>query len=75
MDKLLEILKKIDGDVDYLAEKELVTRHILDSIDITLLISELEEAFDIEIGMEYMDNDNFNSLEAMWKMILEIREG
>lgn len=75
MDKLLEILQQIDGDVDFRKEKELVTRHILDSIDITLLISELEEKFDIEIGMEYMDDDNFNSLESIWKMIREIQEG
>lgn len=75
MDKVLEILRRIDNEVDFLAEKELVTGHVLDSIDITLLISDLEEEFDIEIGMEYMDESNFNSLEAIWKMILEIQEG
>ena len=33
-----------------------------------------EEEFDIEIGPEYLVPENFNSAEAMWKMIQKIQE-
>ena len=66
MDKIIEILEEIKSGVDYANEKELVTGKILDSIEITSLISALEEEFDIEIGMEYMENSNFDSVEAIW---------
>ncbi len=64
-----------DAGIDFTVETGLISGHILDSIDVTTLISELETEFDIEITMEYMDNDNFDSAEAIWEMIQEIQEG
>lgn len=74
MDKILEILNKIKPGMNFESEKGLVSGHILDSIDMTTLISELEMQFDVEIGMEYMDHDNFDSAEDIWKMICLIKE-
>jgi len=75
MEKVLEILNSIKNGIDFETETGLVSRQILDSIDVTTLITELESQFDIEIGMEYMDNDNFDSLSAIWEMVQEIQEG
>lgn len=75
MEKVLEILQKIKSGVDFENAEGLVKNQILDSIDVTTLITELENEFDIEIGMEYMDNENFDSLSAIWEMIQEIQEG
>ncbi len=75
MEKVLEILNNIKSGVDFESAEGLISNQILDSIDVTTLISELESEFDIEIGMEYMDNENFNSVEAIWEMIQEIQEG
>ena len=36
-------------------------------------IPQLESVFEIEIGMEYMDEENFESVETMWNMINEIQ--
>ena len=47
---------------------------MLDSIDITSIIVELEDHYDIEITMEYMENENFDSVEAMLKMIEELQD-
>lgn len=75
MERVIEILKNIKEGIDFTVETGLISGHILDSIDVTTLISELETEFDIEITMEYMDNDNFDSAEAIWEMIQEIQEG
>ena len=72
MEKIIEILNGLKSGVDFMNAKELVTGKVLDSIEITSLIASLEEAFDIEIGMEYMENANFDSVEAMWDMVQEI---
>lgn len=74
MDKILEILKKIKPEINFETGKGLVTNHILDSIDVTTLISELETEFDIEIGMEYMDQANFDSAEDIWKMVCLVKD-
>ena len=74
MDKVIEILKSLRTDIDFTTATELVTGKILDSIAITSLIAMLEEAFDIEIGMEYMENKNFDSAEAIWEMVQELED-
>ena len=40
----------------------------------TSILAELEETFDIEIDMEYIVPENFNSVEAMWKMVQELMD-
>lgn len=74
MDKIIDILSGIKSGVDFEDEDQIVTGGVLDSIDITELITQLEEEFDIEIGMEYMENENFDSVEAIWEMVEELQE-
>ncbi len=74
MEELLALLKGINDTVDYENAQGLVTNKIIDSIDISAIISEIEETFDIEITMEYMENKNFDTVEAMWAMIQELAE-
>lgn len=69
MDELLRILSEIKEGVDFETEDALVDDEIIDSLDLTAIISELEDAFDIEIGMEEVTPENFNSAKAMWDMI------
>ncbi len=74
MDKLLEALKRVNANIDYENEKALVTDKIIDSIDMTSILAELEDTFDIEIDMEYIVPKNFDSLEAMWDMVQELMD-
>lgn len=74
MDKIIEILSSIKSGVDFANEEEIVTGGILDSIDVTEFITALEEEFDIEIGMEYMENENFDSVAAIYEMVEELQE-
>lgn len=74
MDELLEILEEIDPDVDYENETNLIDGKVLDSLSILTLITEICDVFEIEIGPKWMRNENFNSVDAMWKMIQAIQE-
>ncbi len=74
MEELISVLKTVNDTVDYENEKNLVTGKVLDSIDITSIIVELEDHYDIEITMEYMENENFDSVEAMLRMIEELQD-
>ncbi|MGN0518909.1 MAG: phosphopantetheine-binding protein [Acutalibacteraceae bacterium] len=68
-EQLLEILNDLRPDVDFENEKALITDGVLDSFDIVSLVSELNAEFDISIGVEELEPENFNSIEAIEKLI------
>lgn len=74
MDELLEILNDINPDVDYETEDRLIDGKVLDSFSIITLISNITDAFDVELGPQHLIPENFNSAKAMWAMIERIRE-
>ena len=74
METLLEILNDIDDTVDWENETALIDDRILDSFGVISLISELEDQFEIEIDASEIVPENFNSADAMWKMIQRLQE-
>lgn len=74
MEELLEILEDIDDTVDWKNEQGLIDRRILDSFGVISLVAELGDTFDIEIEASEIVPKNFNSVEAMWKMITRLQE-
>ena len=74
MEKLMNILMEIDDSIDYEKEKALIDGRLLDSFGVITLVSELEEAYDIDIEASEMTPDNFNSAEAIYKMVVRIQE-
>ena len=74
MEKLLEILKSIRPDVDFANETALIDDGILDSFDVVSIISELDDAFDVQIRINELDPENFNSAEAIWKLVQELKD-
>lgn len=73
MEKLLEVLKIVRPDVDFANEKKLIDDGILDSFDIIQTVIELNEAFDVEISVQDLEPDNFNTVEAMWELIQKLK--
>ena len=67
--KLLEVLSEIREDVDFDDETELVSGGIIDSIDLTQIIAELDETFDVHITTGDIEPENFNSVDAMLELI------
>ena len=74
METLLEILNDIDDTVNWEYETALIDDRILDSFGVISLISELEDQFEIEIDASEIVPENFNSADAMWKMIQRLQE-
>ncbi len=73
-DELMEILTEIRPDVDFENETSLIDDGILDSMDIVSLVGELDDAFDVTVGVENLLPENFNSVDAMVKLIERLRD-
>ncbi|AYE34104.1 phosphopantetheine-binding protein [Clostridium septicum] len=74
MKELLEILENIDPDINYETEDKLIDNGCLDSLSILSLVTELEDAFEIEIKPVDLIPTNFNSAKAMWSMIQRLQK-
>lgn len=74
MEKLIEILEGIRPDVDFRNETALIDDGILDSFDVVSIISELDDAFDVQIRITELDPENFNSAENIWNLVQELKK-
>ena len=69
LEKLLEILRELRPDVDFEKEKALIDDGILESLDIVAIVGEIMDAFNVELNVEDLLPENFNSAEAMLELI------
>lgn len=69
MEELLAILTEAVPGVDFELETALVDDEILESLDIVTIVSEIKDAFDVEITVDDLIPQNFNSAEAMLALI------
>ena len=74
MEELYEILEEMQPEIDFHKETALIDDHLLDSLTVLSLISELEDAFDITIPAVEIIPQNFNSAEAMWELIQRLAD-
>lgn len=73
MEQIIGMLKQNYPLIDFEAETQLMTKGLLDSLAVVDIIANLEEMFDISITMEYIQPANFESAEAMWNMVEELK--
>lgn len=73
MEKLLKILEEIRPDVDFKGNQKLIDDGILDSFDIVSLVGDINDEFDVEITAVHLVSENFNSAEAIWKLIQSLQ--
>lgn len=69
LEELLAILTEAVPGVDFETETSLVDDEILESLDIVTIVSEIKDAFDVEITVDDLVPENFNSVEAMLALI------
>ena len=74
MEQLLGILKRIRPDVDFENETSLIDDGILDSFDVVSIISELDDAFDVQIRITELDPENFNSAGSIWNLVQQLKK-
>lgn len=71
-EKLLDLLKEIDEDILEYEGENLFEAGLLDSFLVIDLVSEIEEAFDIEIDAKYVLEENFRAKENIMKLVKEL---
>ena len=54
LEEIIEILKEVHAEVDYMSEDKLIDKRIFDSFDVVNVVGELMDAFDVEITAEHM---------------------
>ena len=72
MDRIVEILRAIRPGVNWEDLDGIIDDGLLDSFDMISLIGELEDAFGVRIGLEYLEPENFNSVGAMAKLLEKV---
>ena len=67
--QIIEILSEICPGIDFETETALIDDGLIDSLDIVAVATELMEAFDVELGVDDLTPENFNSVEAIEELI------
>ena len=65
MDFLLEILKELHPDIDFMTHQTLIDERVIDSFDIITLVAEINDRIGIAIPAEELIPENFNSYESL----------
>ena len=70
MDELLELLEDLVPGIDFKNSTTLIDDHLLSSFNILTIVSEIEDEFDIELSPGDLTPENFNSVSALWALIV-----
>ena len=73
MDELMSILSGVRPDVDFDREGRLMDDGVLDSLDIVMLVGEVNDAFGVSITVDDLLPENFNSAQAIYALIQRLQ--
>lgn len=68
-EQLLRILENAHPDVDYENRTDLIDGNVIDSFDLIMIVTDIKDAFDVDITVEDLQPENFNSVNAMLALI------
>lgn len=72
MEELIKIMEEVKPGVEFKGKTDLIDSGELDSFDVITLVSELNDAYDIEIPVEEIVEENFNSVETIYQLIQKL---
>jgi D-alanine--poly(phosphoribitol) ligase subunit 2 len=72
--RVLSILKKIKPNIDFESNKRLLDDGVLDSFDVVTLVSELNQAFEIEVPVDELKSENLNSADSIYNLIFKLQK-
>ena len=67
--QIIEILSEICPGVDFETETALIDDGLIDSLDIVAVVTDLMDTFDVQLGVDDLTPENFNSVEAIEELI------
>ena len=73
-EKLLSLLEDVRPDVDFKSETKLIDDGILDSFDVISIVQSVGESFGVEIDVEDLEPENFNSADAILDLIEKLKK-
>ena len=73
-EKFKSILNGVNKKILVSKDMDLVEDGIIDSLQIMILVSKLEAAYSCYIAPKDIVQDNFESVEAIWKMVERCRK-
>lgn len=68
-ERIIDILQKIKPTKDLSSVEDIVEGGYMESLELMGLIFDLSEAFQIEIDIEDISPENFNSADAMARLV------
>lgn len=68
-EEILEIAEEIRPDLDWENETSLMDDEKLDSFDVVGIAGELMDKYDIEITVEDVEPENFNSIDCIYNLV------
>ena len=74
MNELYQVLDGLHLNVDFHNEKRLIDDGLLESWVIVMLVDELMCHYDIEISVEDLVPENFNSAEAIYALVQRLKD-
>ena len=66
---LMDILRDVCPDLDFERETSLIDDGLLESLDIVSIVTGIMDEFDVEINVDDLLPENFNSVDAMLELI------
>lgn len=71
---IIEMLNELNKNVDFENETHIIDNGLIDSFSIIRLVSMLEDEFDVDITASELIPENFNSVDAIVKMIEDLED-
>ena len=68
-EQIIEILTEICPGVDFEQEPSLIDDGLIDSLDIVAVVTDLMDTFDVQLGVDDLTPENFNSVDAICQLI------
>ena len=68
-EQIIEILSEICPGVDFEQETALIDDGLIDSLDIVAVVTDLMDTFDVQLGVDDLTPENFNSVDAICQLI------
>ena len=68
-EQLMQILTECCPDIDFETEVALIDDGILESLDIVMIVSEIRDVLDVEITVDDLVPENFNSVDQILALV------